>query len=273
MAGASERPLEPCNSLWIGPLGALERACLRSVVRQGHAMNLYSYRELAGVPEGVTLRDAAAILPESAIIRHRSGSVALFANRFRYELQRLGKGLWLDTDQYLLAPVPPGDGHLFGWQDERHINTSVLRIPPHSPMLSELLALFEERTIPFWLPPGARLAAWLRRAWTGRAALAHMPWGTAGPRALTALARRHGFLVEALAPEVFSPVHYHDAGWIRDPGRFAGLDDRAGDSRRSFVEREDQGVQGRARAGGQLPRPAAGRRRAGLGGLCAPDFW
>jgi len=218
VAGAPEGLREPCNSLWIGPLGAIERACLRSVVRQGHQMNLYAYRELAGVPEGVALHDAAAILPESAIIRHRTGSVALFANRFRYELQRLGKGLWLDADQYMLAPVPPGQGHLFGWQDERHINASVLRIPPHSPMLGELLALFEERVIPFWLPRGARLAASLRRAWTGRASLADMPWGTAGPRALTALARRHDCLDEAVGAEVFSPVHYHDAGWIRDPG-------------------------------------------------------
>ncbi len=218
MAAAREGPLEPCNGLWIGPLGALERACLRSVVRQGHRMNLYAYRELAGVPEGVALHDAAAILPESAIIRHRSGSVALFANRFRYELQRLGKGIWLDSDQYLLAPIPAGEGHLFGWQDERQINTSVLRIPPDSPMLGDLLALFEERSIPSWLPPGARLAASLRRAWTGRASLADMPWGTAGPRALTALARRHDILREAVGPEVYSPVHYHDAGWIRDPG-------------------------------------------------------
>ena len=40
------------------------------------------------------LRDAAEILPESRIIRHKTGSVALFANWFRYELQRRGLGTW-----------------------------------------------------------------------------------------------------------------------------------------------------------------------------------
>ena len=210
-------PLQRCNTLWIGTLGAIERACLRSVVRQGHPVTLYAYRELDGVPEGVELRDAAEILPESAIIRHRRGSVALFANRFRYELQRRAKGIWIDTDQYLLAPIPAGEGHLFGWQEPGYLAIGVLRLPASSPLLPELLALFDHPVVPPWLPWRSWIAAQLRRAATGRVSLATLPWGSAGPNAVTALARKHGLLDQAVPRETFYPVHYEEAGWLRDP--------------------------------------------------------
>src|SRR5689334_5913692 len=96
----------PCVTLWIGEsLGPVERACLCSVIRQGHRLVLYCYRRPAGVPEEVELKDAATILPESSVFYHRKGSVALFADWFRYELQRRGSGTWVDTDVYLLRPL------------------------------------------------------------------------------------------------------------------------------------------------------------------------
>jgi hypothetical protein len=96
--------LAPCVTLWIGPqLGAVERACLKSVISQGHPLALYCYDVPEGVPTGVEVRDAASILPRDRVIRHRSGSVAIFANWFRYELQRRELGIWLDTDVYPLS--------------------------------------------------------------------------------------------------------------------------------------------------------------------------
>jgi hypothetical protein len=209
--------LETCNTLWIGEaLGAVERACLKSVLRQGHAVRLYCYRPPGGVPEGVEIADAPEILGEDQITRHRAGSVALFSDRFRYELQRLGKGVWIDADLYLLRPLP-ATPYLFGFQDQRWINGAVLRLPQDCPMLPGLLGLFEERTVPDWLAPGAKLAAWWRLFTTGRSPLGQMPWGVAGPHALTALARRYGLLGQALPPEAFYPVAYDDAAWITNP--------------------------------------------------------
>ncbi|MDB5693118.1 MAG: hypothetical protein JWO81_2181 [Alphaproteobacteria bacterium] len=210
--------LDPCNMLWIGPaLGAVERACMRSVLRQGHELSLYCYAPPAGVPKGIVLRDAAELVPEGEIIHHRGGSVALFANLFRYALQRAGRGIWLDCDTYLLAPIRLTDEHLFGEEAPGRINTAVLRLPPDSPMLPPLIALFEEKTVPPWLPPGARLAAAWRLAWTGRSGLSHMPWGVAGPLAMTAIARQYGFSERAQPPEIFYPMPWENAGWIRDP--------------------------------------------------------
>jgi hypothetical protein len=206
--------------LWIGPsLGPVERACIRSVLRQGHALSLYCYAPPAGVPEGVVLRDAAEIVPESGIVRHRGGSAALFANLFRYRLQQAGRGIWLDCDIYLLAPIRRKGGHLFGEEAPGRINTAVLRLPPDSPLLPPLIACFDDRNVPPWIPLGARLAARWRLALTGRAGLSRMPWGVAGPLAITALAREYGLSAQAQPPEIFYPMPWQQAAWIRDPAR------------------------------------------------------
>jgi len=73
-------------SLWIGgELGAIERLSLRSFVAHGHPVALYSYGEVTGVPAGVELRDAAALLPHAMAmtLRYANGSFALFSNMFR----------------------------------------------------------------------------------------------------------------------------------------------------------------------------------------------
>jgi hypothetical protein len=209
---------ERCNLLWLGPaLGRVERACIRSMLRQGHAVALYCYEEPEGVPAGAEVRDAATILPLSAVVRHRSGSVALFADRFRYTLMQQNAGLWLDCDMYLLAPVPGADGYVMGLEEPGTIGAAILRIPSDSPLLRPLLALFEEKDVPPWLPARSRAAAHLRRLITGRNGLARMPWGTAGPHALSSLARTHGVYELAAPPEVFYPVHWRDAAWVLDP--------------------------------------------------------
>ena len=205
--------------LWSGERrGPVERACMRSVLRQGHRLSLWCYRPPAGVPDGVELADASGILPESAVVRHRSGSFALFSDWFRYALQRQGKGVWLDSDVYLFRPIPDCDLLLTEFEP-RLINGATLKIPADSPMLKDLLALFEQDIIPWWVPLPARIAAMWRRATTGRADIARMPWGMAGPWALTAYARRHQLAHLAAPARVYSPVRWQDAGWIRDPGQ------------------------------------------------------
>lgn len=209
---------DQCVGLWIGPeLGLIERACLRSVLRQGHSFRLYCYAEPAGVPHGVELADAEQILPRSSIIRHKTGSVALFSNRFRYELQRRGLGIWLDLDAYLIAPLDTGGSFIMGEFEPGRVATGVLRLPPDCPILPELLAIFDEASVPHWLPTRARFAAGLRLLATGRSGLSKMPWGSAGPLALTALAAKHGLLDRAVPPEVYYPLPWQDAARLIEP--------------------------------------------------------
>ena len=207
----------PLCTLWIGPaLGAVERACLRSGLAQGHAVTLYCYDVPCGVPSGIDVRDAAAVMPADRIIRHRTGSVALFSNMFRYALLKQGKGIWIDTDIYLLRPIPDDD-YVIGWQCRSWLNGAVLRIPDTAPLLDELQAMFDERSIPPWLPRRALVAAWCRRLMTGRSDIASMPWGTFGPAALTALCRRLNLLGLSSPPQIFYPAPYQQADWIFEP--------------------------------------------------------
>lgn len=207
-----------CATLWIGDsLGDVERACLRSVLRQGHSLSLYSYGRPAGVPEGIEVRDASEILPKSAIMYHRNGSPAVFADWFRYEIQRRGLGTWVDTDIYLLAPLDSERSHLFGEEEPGLINNAILRLPATSPKLPHLLRPFETRETPQWITTRARLRSRARELVIGRADLTRMPWGTTGPAALTALAKAHGVSSHALPWDVFYPVPWDLAGWIRSP--------------------------------------------------------
>jgi hypothetical protein len=207
-----------CVTLWIGErLGPVERACLRSVLRHGERVALYCYAVPAGVPDGVELRDAGDILPQDGLHELCRGGAAMFSDWFRYALLRRGLGTWIDTDVYLLRPLVRKADYLFGEQEPGCLNNAVLRLPPDSPLLPELLALFEAPSIPSWLPLRTRWSSRLRSLFRGNVDPSVMPWGTTGPQALTALATAAGLASRAAPPDVFFPVHWRNAGWIRDP--------------------------------------------------------
>ena len=196
-----------CVSLWIGDkLGPVERACIRSVLRQGHPFLLYCYEVPAGVPAEVDLADAASVIPETCVFRHRKGSVAPFSDWFRYELQSRGAGTWVDTDMYLLRPLDDERPYLFGEERPGIINNAVLRLPPRSELVEQLLRQFRGRL------GQNMLANFLRRAGLGA-----RRWGSTGPTALTAAALRTGVACHALPAATFYPMPWQRAGWIVDP--------------------------------------------------------
>ncbi len=96
------------QSLWIGSaLSTMERLSLTSFVAAGHNVHLYTYDDVAGVPEGVELRDANAILPRSRIFRYAEhDTVSGFSNFFRYKLLLERGGWWVDTDVVCLTSSP-----------------------------------------------------------------------------------------------------------------------------------------------------------------------
>ena len=192
---------------------------MRSVLRQGHPLALYCYARPRGVPEGVRVEEAAEILPQELVLRHQRGSVALFSDWFRYELQRRTLGTWIDTDVYLVAPIEIADPYVLAEYEMDKINGAVLRLPPDSPMLPALLEPFESRTTPDWLPWYWKYPARARELLAGKADLSRMPWGSVGTYAVTALAHRFGVASQAQPPEVFHPAAWRDAHWIADPER------------------------------------------------------
>jgi hypothetical protein len=186
------------------------------VLRQGHRVTLYCYGSVAGVPEGVVVEGAGEIIPEAEIFHQDAGSVGHFSDWFRYELQSRGLGTWIDTDVYLLRPLNEESPYLFGEQAPGVVNNAMLRLPQDSPLIPELLHPFRERVTPAWLPLRIRMSAKLRELVRGKADLARLPWGSTGPQALTAVARKYSLLTEALPPDVFYPVAWQRADWILD---------------------------------------------------------
>lgn len=202
------------NCFWQGSnLRPLEQVALLSMLRQGHAVRLFAYGQVANVPDGVEMADANEVLPWKEMIFYRhTGSAALGSNRFRYRLMHMGLGLWLDADMLLLKPIAKRDVCLFGRQDESLINGAALFLPKDSPLLDDLIAFTsDDHAIPPFLPMKGRLRLTLRK-WTGRPKhVADMPWGVFGPMALTHFIEKHGMTEDAERSRVFYPVPYTEA--------------------------------------------------------------
>lgn len=215
----SPAPLSTCNSMWVGAaLGPLERACLRSFLAQGHPVRLWTYGPVDGVPEGVEVCAADDVVPAAAMAPYRAvGALTVVANRFRYALQRASLGPWVDCDVLCLRPLPDTP-FLFGRQDERRLNTAVLRLPADHPIVGDLLAMFET---PRFVPPWARWRHRVRYALGYRFrrgyGVAHFRFATTGPGAFTYYAGLRGLTGLACPEEVFYPVGVRDADALLDP--------------------------------------------------------
>jgi len=94
---------------------------MASYMKCGHPVHLYVYGGVDGVPEGVTVLDGRAILPEERICPYGpaagpgTGSLALFANVFRYALLNRNGGIWSDCDIVCLKPL--GDAIAADWPE------------------------------------------------------------------------------------------------------------------------------------------------------------
>lgn len=215
-------PRRVINMLWIGSdLGRTERLCIVSFLSNGHPVHLHAYHDLAGVPEGTQLRDANEVVPFDVVKAWRNpktGSYAVAADYFRYQLQKQGRGMWVDTDAVCLKPFDFEARFVAGLQWSGAIANGILYVDRNEPIVDELIAAFRPGVVPRWMTPRHRLK-FLAYALTGQRRLpSRYPWGTFGPTALTFLAKKHGLFDLALPPDVFYPHDYTQARWIFEPG-------------------------------------------------------
>jgi hypothetical protein len=202
--------LATIHMFWHGaPLSRVERVSMASFVAHGHPLVLHVYDEPTGVPAGVTVRDAAAVLPRSAIFRQRrTGSLAVFADWFRYRLLHEQGGVWADADMVCLRPLRPERPEVFGWQDDEVVSNALLGAPPGHPLTAWMGSCCERpsRVLPYD-PPGLVLRKWRRRLLEGDRQEA-IGFGEVGPRGLTRALRHLGLLELALPRWHFFPVHF-----------------------------------------------------------------
>lgn len=181
------------QSFWHGEkLPDFVRTAINSFLAHGHEYHLYSYREFA-LPQGAIGIDAGQILAESEIFYYRNedgsqGSIAAFADLFRYELLSRVGNWWVDTDVLCRcrpAALPPGE-LFFGWEDAERICNAILKFPAGHPMLEEL----KQRC---------------RAAGTES-----LEWGEVGPYLLTAVVEERSATHLAYPPSYAYPLHWSE---------------------------------------------------------------
>lgn len=138
MTNPAENKLPVLATLWIGSsLSFLEVMCLKSMLRQGHHVVLYSYQDVANVPEGVECRDANEIFAPGVIFVHeRTKTPAIHADMFRLRLLQKTDYIWVDADVLFLKPLTDAESHVFAWEFEGSIGNSILRLPRSSEALA-----------------------------------------------------------------------------------------------------------------------------------------
>lgn len=181
---------------------------MASFAANGHPVNLYAYDEVIGVPQGITVLDARKILPENSIFLHKkSGSIAAFADMFRYRLLFEAGGIWADTDMVCLQPFEYDAPEVFGWMEGDLINNAVLGLPKGHAMARWMAECCQDPNR--WLPYDdfrTRRRKLKRRLLLNQQG--NVAWGEYGPQGLTQAARHFGIADRAQPFWHFYPLHY-----------------------------------------------------------------
>ena len=220
-------------TFWDGPLDALRLLCLRSQVKAGHRVTLYSFAPLDHLPDGVSNADAEAILPKAFAERLRPTSPSgvwrdwttlQFSDFFRMRLMAEAKGLWLDADVLLLKPIEINLAKpYFAWEKPRQLGNSVLYLPPDDPIVAAFNALMAQAELtPDWLAWRHRMTfAWKKiRGETTR--VSDIRVAIFGPASLTALAARFDHSKYALSKKSFYAIHAEPKLFF-EPSDFSAL--------------------------------------------------
>ena len=224
--------LPPVQMLWVGgPLTALERLSLTSYLRQGHPVHLYTYGRPANVPKGLTIKDAATILPCPA---GEDGNTvaARFSDRCRSKLLFERGGIWSDIDVVCVKPLEFARGmdYFFASEvipaqagDEGKIrvraSNCVMKTPAASPVMQDCLQQADAASNV-----------------VGSAA-------NTGPVTLHAALERYNLLGALLNPNLFCPVPFWNfttlmTGTATLPPESCGVHCWSESWRRNFFDRD-----------------------------------
>jgi hypothetical protein len=128
------------GSLWVGgPLGFIQRLCLKSFVYHGHEVRLFVYDMDMDVPEGVTKYDANKIVPEDKIFKY-NGQLAAFSDYFRYRMIKSESIMWVDADTLCLTEdFFSKKQFVFIAESAAMVAGGILKIPSDHPMLDKMI--------------------------------------------------------------------------------------------------------------------------------------
>ena len=198
------------SGLWVGDrLSRVERASISSFLSHGHIFELFTYGEVSGVPTGTSLRDAEAILPRRLLAPFVArGTLALFADWFRWKLLYERGGIWVDLDVICLREFRFDNPVVFGFQSLGVPCPAVLKFPAGHPACAEL----EDRCrAPNKIRPGDSFRRRVKKSLRRLAGNdpARIGWGEAGgPAGFQEVMAQFDLEPAGLPFFAFFPVHF-----------------------------------------------------------------
>ncbi len=183
------------QSVWVGShLSVMERMCIQSYLQNGHQFHLYVYDKVEGIPTGTTVLDANSIITKDRIFTYEGrgfgrGSLAGFADLFRYALLLSKGNWWVDMDSICLKPFDFDQIFVFSSESST--------------------------TYPYWIncgnlkaPANSELYKWLNAS--AQNFRKDMCWGTIGPRLMQKGIDMFNMRKNVKMPEVFCPVPFSE---------------------------------------------------------------
>jgi len=186
-----KRENEVIQGLWIGRhLSLMEQLSIKSFLANGHAVHLYTYSKINGVPSGALIKEAREILPEKAIFKYRrkigKGSYSGFSNLFRYKLLLESGGIWSDLDMICLKTIDFDAEYVFASEDIRDGG-------------SKVCCAFIK------VPRGCRFIK-TANEYAGKINPRLMRWNQSGSELLSSLIEEFRLRTHLLSPRAFCPV-------------------------------------------------------------------
>ena len=163
MSCESQHSRKICT-LWIeGRLRLVDVVCLSSMVDKGMDVTLFAYGDIPNIPPGVNVLDAETVLPLEMIERltpiHKKNRVSHqpvmnFSDLFRVKCQKLGLGLWLDSDVFLFRSFEYNIHEVyFAKEDSHRIGSPVFYVPARHPICMDYIEFIDNSAdlFPDWL--------------------------------------------------------------------------------------------------------------------------
>lgn len=112
-------------------------------MQKGHTFNLWTYDAIDNVPDGVVVRDANEVIPQSRVFRysnrmkegHGKGSFAGFSDLFRYRLLFLHGGIYVDMDITCLKAFDFDESYVFRFHHKFGCVGNILKAPQGSEVM------------------------------------------------------------------------------------------------------------------------------------------
>ena len=233
-----------------------DQLCLKTHAAAGHAVTLFSYGPVAGIPAGISHRAAREVLEPGAILDPGASDPALYADLFRLHLLHRCAGMvWIDLSSLCLAPLQPVDGYLFAPEQPgaARIGTAILALPAKSPVLADMLAFTADPfAIPPFVKPDQRRAYAMARAMGKPVHVSRQPSGVWGGLLLRHFIARHRLQDRAADAAALYPLAPQDRALLEKPQ--ARVQRRLGSGVQAVQMAEGQGAR----------HPPAGSWLAGL---------